>query len=116
MGFLLIVPGSVSDGSAEPAIYLRAPAYKVNCNSPPVTFSWLCMVSLLRALSAQLLEILTLYLSNCLNIAANTNHLYDICTMLDQRRRRWADVVEMLYDCFVFAGMLIVYKQLVFLY
>ena len=28
-----------------------------------------------------------------------------ICTMLDQRRRRWADVVQIvLYKCFVFAG------------
>ena len=26
--------------------------------------------------------------------------------MLDQRRRRWADVVEMLYKCFVLAGAL----------
>ena len=25
--------------------------------------------------------------------------------MLDQRQRRWADVVQMLYKCFVFAGM-----------
>ena len=25
--------------------------------------------------------------------------------MLDQRRRRWADVVYMLYKCFVFTGM-----------
>ena len=24
---------------------------------------------------------------------ANTTHLYNICTMCDQRRRRWADVV-----------------------
>ena len=24
--------------------------------------------------------------------------------MLDQRRRRWADFVQMLYKCFVFAG------------
>ena len=24
--------------------------------------------------------------------------------MLDQRRRRWADVAKMLYKCFVFAG------------
>ena len=23
---------------------------------------------------------------------------------MDQRRRRWADVVQMLYECFVFAG------------
>ena len=38
-------------------------------------------------------------------IPANTEHLYNICTMLDQRRRRWADIVQMLYKCFVFAGM-----------
>ena len=38
------------------------------------------------------------------SLPANTKHLYDICTMLDQRRRRWADVVQMLYKCFVFAG------------
>ena len=34
----------------------------------------------------------------------NTKHLYNIYTMLDRRRRRWADVVQMLYKCFVFAG------------
>ena len=38
------------------------------------------------------------------NNPANTKHLYNICTMLDQRQRRWADVVQMLYKCFVFAG------------
>ena len=32
-------------------------------------------------------------------------HLHNICTMLDQRRRRWADVVQMIYKCYVFAGM-----------
>ena len=37
----------------------------------------------------------------------NTKHLYNICTMLDQRRRRWADVVQMLYKCFVFAGIVV---------
>ena len=35
----------------------------------------------------------------------NAKHLYNICTLLDQRRRRWADVVQMLYTCFVFAGL-----------
>ena len=30
----------------------------------------------------------------------NGKHLYNICTLLDQRRRRWADVVQMLYKCF----------------
>ena len=37
--------------------------------------------------------------------SANTQHLYNICTMLGQRRRRWAVVVQMLYKCFVFAGV-----------
>ena len=27
----------------------------------------------------------------------STKHLFNICTMLDQRRRRWFDVVQMLY-------------------
>ena len=31
---------------------------------------------------------------------ANTTHLYNICTILGQRRRRWTDVVQMLYICF----------------
>ena len=35
----------------------------------------------------------------------NMKHLYKICKMLDQHRRRWADVVQMLYKCFVFTGM-----------
>ena len=35
----------------------------------------------------------------------NIKQLYKICTMLDQRRRRWAGVVQMLYKCFVFAGL-----------
>ena len=30
-------------------------------------------------------------------------HLNNISTMLAQRRRRWADVVQMLYKCFVIA-------------
>ena len=33
----------------------------------------------------------------------NAKQLYNICTMLDQRRRRWAGVVQMLYKCSVFA-------------
>ena len=39
-------------------------------------------------------------------ITVNTKHLYNTCTMFVQRRRRWADVVHMLYKCFVFAGIL----------
>ena len=38
------------------------------------------------------------------NNPVNTKHLHNICTMLGQRRRRWADVVQMLYKCFVFTG------------
>ena len=37
---------------------------------------------------------------------ADTKHLYNSCTMLDQRRRCWSDVVQMLYKCFVFAGIM----------
>ena len=40
-----------------------------------------------------------------ISVPANTKHLYNICTMLDQRRRRWANVVQMLCKCFVFAGL-----------
>ena len=39
------------------------------------------------------------------DIPVNRKHLYDICTMLDQRRRRWVDVVQMLYKCFLFTGI-----------
>ena len=45
----------------------------------------------------------TFQVSLCVIIPANTKYLYNICTMLDQRRRRWADVVQMLYKCFVLA-------------
>ena len=37
-------------------------------------------------------------------LAVNTKHLYNIYTELDQRLRRWAGVVWMLYKYFVFAG------------
>ena len=38
---------------------------------------------------------------------AKTKYSYNICTMLGERRMRWADVVQMLYKCFVFAGELV---------
>ena len=34
----------------------------------------------------------------------NTKHLYNICIVWDQRRKRWADVAQMLYKCIAFAG------------
>ena len=49
-------------------------------------------------------------------IPVNTNHLYNICTMLDQRRRCWADIVQMLYKCFVFAGNVLRWNNLAFLF
>ena len=39
------------------------------------------------------------------SLPTNTKHLYSICTRLDQRRRRWADVVQ---KCFVFAGLSVI--------
>ena len=50
------------------------------------------------------------YLVSCVSLLnmgldpANTKHLYEICTMLELRRRRWTDIVQMLYKSFVFAG------------
>ena len=32
-------------------------------------------------------------------------HLYNICKTSAQRLRRWSNIVQMLYKCFVFAGM-----------
>ena len=35
-------------------------------------------------------------------------HLYNICTMLDQLLRHWDDIVQMLYKCFMFAGLIFI--------
>ena len=41
------------------------------------------------------------------DVPVNTKHdLYYICTMLNQRQRRWADVVQTLYKWFVFTDIL----------
>ena len=37
-------------------------------------------------------------------IPATTKHVYNICTTSAQRLRRWSNIVQMLYTCFVFAG------------
>ena len=54
----------------------------------------------------------------CVNLQgvkpANTKHLYNTCTMLDERRGHWADVVQMLYKCFVFAVNRVYCRFLVF--
>ena len=39
------------------------------------------------------------------NRPSNTQHMYNICKLLDQLQERWADVVQISYKCFVFAGM-----------
>ena len=39
------------------------------------------------------------------SIPANTKDLYNVWTTLAQRLRRWSNIVQMLYKCFVFAGM-----------
>ena len=50
------------------------------------------------------------------NFPVITKHLYTICTRLDQLRRRWADVVQMLYKCFLFAGLGLTLKGLQYFY
>ena len=50
------------------------------------------------------METVDLYYLYVATIPVNTKHFYNICTMLDQRRKRWADVLQMLYKCFVFTG------------
>ena len=51
--------------------------------------------------------ILALYHGDRDNNPANTQHLYNICTMSAQSLRRWSNIVQMLYKCFVFAGKLL---------
>ena len=36
---------------------------------------------------------------------ANTKHLHSICTTSAQRLRRWPNILQMLYQYFVFAGI-----------
>ena len=44
-------------------------------------------------------------LNRFVTFPVNTKHLNNVCTMFGQRGKRWADVVQMLCKCFVFAGM-----------
>ena len=49
----------------------------------------------------------TLYMTLCLStITANTKHLYNICTTSARRLRGWSNIVQMLYKCFVFTGII----------
>ena len=58
------------------------------------------------------MNVITMFIGNkYLNIVilhmypAGTKHLYNISTMSAQRLRRWSDIVQMLYKCFVFASL-----------
>ena len=42
----------------------------------------------------------------------NKNHLYNICTTSAQRLRRWSNIVQMLYKCFVFVGKVVSHSGL----
>ena len=69
-------------------------------------------ILLWRAVSAYYTseEILTLFFAVNITYSMSRStprkhkHMYNICTMLGQRRRRLANVVQMLYKCFVLAG------------
>ena len=50
----------------------------------------------------QAMKVCVLHISTACPVT--TINLYDICTTLNQSRRCWADFVQMLYKCFVFAG------------
>ena len=67
----------------------------------PDSFHFISLCQSLRNCNGKLFESSRFHF----HFPANTKHLYNICTKLDQRRRRWADVVQMLYKCFVFAGL-----------
>ena len=58
-------------------------------NNKPISVSWLNPYFILKRCT----------------IPVNTKHLYNIFTMLVQCRRRLTSVVQMLYKCFVFAGI-----------
>ena len=50
-------------------------------------------------------EVFIIYSDIYNDFPVNTKLLYNMCTMLDQRRRHGADIVKMLYKCFVFTGL-----------
>ena len=71
------------------------------------------MIFFFSTMLCQLIIIIWQRLIVFLRKLADTKHLYNICTMLDQRRRRWANIVQMLYNFFVFAGSLRVLGSIV---
>ena len=61
-------------------------------------------ITLLKSPPWHLYVLNLLTISSPYNDSSKRKHLYNICSMMDQRRRRWDDVVQMLYKCFVFVG------------
>ena len=49
----------------------------------------------------------TLWFQGRCDFQVNTKDLYNNCTMFDQRLRRWSNIVQLLYKCFVFTGFTI---------
>ena len=75
---------SPNDGSP----FLTLGRYRVNVS---------CLLGCLRSHCLFMRYDLLFHADRDLDINAypvNTKHMYSICTMLDQRRRRWADVVQ----------------------
>ena len=52
----------------------------------------------------QCLSNVHLYVIGLRHHPANTKHFYNICTTSAQRLRRWSNIVQMPYNCFVFTG------------
>ena len=76
-------------------MHLCSKSYK-HCRDYHIFFLWKCVI-------AQCTDGQITTQTHTIRNPANTKHLYNICTMLEQRRRRWSDVAQMLYKCFVFA-------------
>ena len=67
---------------------------------PPPPSSWMVYTSIIYSVKAWR-DMVTGFLSH----PVDTKHLYDICTMLAQRRRRWASMLQMLYNCLCLLGI-----------
>ena len=78
------------------------------------TTVWLFKAALISAIVCQMVQaiaikVVTLVTRNAFCShqraqSANRKHVYNICTTSAQRLRRWSDIVQMSYKCFVFAG------------
>ena len=107
--FNLVLPQVMITAMALLVFYLPAESGEKISLSITVLLSicvFLLMVSERMPATSDTVPLIGQY-HNHLITPVNTTHLYSICTMMDQRRRRWADCVQMLYKCFVFAKTLL---------